>query len=185
VAALTAVLTTFPPNCPPTVVVQHMPAGFTASFAARLNQTCRNEVLEARDGDDARPGRILIAPGGRHMTLRRAAANRYTVQLTDTVPVCHQRPSVDVLFHSLVAAGAAPRCRAALLTGMGTDGANGLLALRRNGARTVAQNEATCTVFGMPAAAIALGAADRVVPLDRVAQTLLDWPAESRQKEVA
>ena len=183
VAALTTVLTAFPANCPGTVIVQHMPAGFTASFASRLNQSCANEVLEARDGDEVRQGRILIAPGGYHMTVRRAGA-RYTVHLNTDAPVCHQRPSVDVLFESI--AKCAPRsCAAALLTGMGADGASGLLALRQGGARTLAQDEASCTVFGMPAAAIAKGAAERVVGLDQVTRVLLDWCVEVPQKGAA
>jgi two-component system chemotaxis response regulator CheB len=172
VRALTEVLTRFPQGCPPTLVVQHMPREFTASFAARLDGLCRVSVREASDGERLEAGTVYVAPGGRHMLLRPATGGGYAVELRDGPQVCHQRPSVDVLFDS-VARHAGRATVAALLTGMGEDGAAGLLRLRQAGARTIAQDEATCTVFGMPAAAIARGAAERVVPLHRVADAML------------
>jgi len=171
VQALTEVLTAFPANAPGTVVVQHMPAKFTASFADRLNSLCAVEVREAVDGDSVIPGRVLIAPGGRHMLLRRSGA-RYAVEIKDGPEVFHQRPSVEVLFNS-VARYAGANAIGAILTGMGADGARGLLAMRNAGARTIAQDEASCVVFGMPMEAIRCGAAEEVVSLRRIAGTLL------------
>ena len=171
VQALTEVLTAFPSDAPGTVIVQHMPPKFTRSFADRLNSLCRLEVKEAEDGDVVRPGRVLIAPGGLHMLLRRMGT-RYHVEVKDGPDVFHQRPSVEVLFNS-VARYAGAQAVGALLTGMGADGAQGLLAMRRAGARTFAQDEATCVVFGMPAEAIKCGAAESVVPLHHVAGALL------------
>ncbi len=172
VQALTEVLTAFPAGAPGTVVVQHMPAGFTASFAQRLNGMCRVEVKEASDGDGVFPGRVLIAPGGKHMLLQRSGA-RYYVVVKDGPEVFHQRPSVEVLFDS-VAKYAGSNAVGAILTGMGADGANGLLNMRRAGARTVAQDEASCVVFGMPAEAIKCGGAERVVPLNDIARTIIN-----------
>lgn len=171
VEALTQVLTAMPANVPGTVIVQHMPVKFTASFADRLNGLCAAEVREARDGDSVIPGRVLIAPGGRHMLLRRSGA-RYYVAIKDGPPVCHQKPSVEVLFQS-VAQYAGRNVVAAMLTGMGNDGAKGMLAIREAGGRTVAQDEQSCVVFGMPKEAISLGAAEKVVPLGEVARTML------------
>lgn len=171
VAALTAVLTQFPENAPPTLVVQHMPEKFTASFAARLNALCAVEVREAADGDVALPGRVLLAPGGRHMVLRKSGS-RFTVQLKDGPAVFHQRPAVEVLFDS-VAKCAGPVSVGAILTGMGCDGARALLTMRQAGARTLAQDEATSVVFGMPGEAVRCGAAEQVVPLDKIAATLM------------
>jgi two-component system chemotaxis response regulator CheB len=171
VQALTAVLSEFPPNAPGTVIVQHMPPKFTASFAERLNQTCHVRVKEAQDGDIVAPGLVLVAPGGSHMALRRSGA-MYQVELNQGPEVHHQRPSVDVLFDS-VASYAGRNAVGALLTGMGADGAAGLLKMRQAGARTMAQDEASCTVFGMPAEAIKLGAAERIVPLGEIARTLI------------
>lgn len=175
VQALTEVLTRFPATAPGTVIVQHMPAKFTASFAARLHTLCKVEVKEAVDGDGVYPGRVLIAPGGFHTLLRRCGA-RYHVEVKDGPEVQHQKPSVDVLFDS-VAKYAGANAVGAILTGMGADGAAGLLNMRRAGARTVAQDEASCTVFGMPAAAIAQGAAERVAPLKEVTATMLSLAA--------
>lgn len=171
VQALTTVLTAFPPNAPGTVVVQHMPPKFTASFAQRLDQSCKVRVKEAEHGDVVAPGLVLIAPGGKHMVLRRNGA-LYQVELNEQPEVHHQRPSVDVLFES-VADYAGPNAVGALLTGMGRDGATGLLKMRQAGARTIAQDEASCIVFGMPMEAIRLGAAERVVSLDQIATTLI------------
>lgn len=172
VQALTCVLSALPANAPGTVVVQHMPAHFTTSFAQRLNNECAVNVKEAQDGDHVVPGRVLIAPGGWHMLLQRSGANYY-VTLKDGPPVCHQRPSVEVLFNS-VAKYAGANAVGAILTGMGDDGATGLLNMRQAGAHTIAEDEQTCVVFGMPKEAIARGGAERVVPLGKVAETLIN-----------
>jgi two-component system, chemotaxis family, protein-glutamate methylesterase/glutaminase len=169
--AIREVLTRFPRNAPGTVIVQHMPEHFTASFAERLNGMCEMEVREARDGDSVIPGLALLAPGNQHMIFRRSGA-RYYVEVKTGPLVCRQRPSVEVLFKS-VAQYAGSNARAAILTGMGKDGAEGLLALRQAGAHTVAEAEETCVVFGMPHEAIERGAACEVVPLPRVAERLL------------
>ena len=171
VQALTRVLSALPANAPGTVVVQHMPAHFTTSFAQRLNTECALSVKEADDGDRVVPGRVLIAPGGLHMLLRRSGAN-YFVSLKDGPPVCRQKPSVEVLFNS-VAKYAGQNAVGAILTGMGDDGATGLLNMRQAGAHTVAQDEASCVVFGMPKEAIARGAAEEIAPLDRIPERLI------------
>jgi two-component system, chemotaxis family, protein-glutamate methylesterase/glutaminase len=160
-----------PANAPGTVVVQHMPAHFTTSFAQRLDGECAMSVKEASDGDRVVPGRVLIAPGGWHMLLCRSGANYY-VALKDGPPVCRQRPSVEVLFNS-VAKYVGPNAVGAILTGMGDDGATGLLNMRQAGAHTIAQDEQTCVVFGMPKEAIARGGAEEIMPLDRVPERLL------------
>lgn len=171
VQALTCVLSSLPANAPGTVVVQHMPAHFTTSFAQRLNSECAVSVKEAADGDRVVPGRVLIAPGGLHMLLRRSGAN-YFVNLTNGPAVCRQRPSVEVLFNS-VAKYAGANAVGAILTGMGDDGATGLVNMRQAGAHTVAQNEETCIVFGMPKEAIARGGAEEIVSLEKVAERLV------------
>ncbi|MBN1362383.1 MAG: chemotaxis response regulator protein-glutamate methylesterase [Sedimentisphaerales bacterium] len=171
VQALTRVLSALPANAPGTVVVQHMPAQFTTSFAQRLDTECALSVKEADDGDHVVPGRVLIAPGGLHMILQRSGANYY-VSLKDGPPVCRQKPSVEVLFNS-VAKYAGPNAVGAILTGMGDDGATGLLNMRRAGAHTIAQDEQSCVVFGMPKEAIARGGAEQVTSLDRIAATLI------------
>ena len=170
--ALRVVLTGMPANAPGTVIVQHMPARFTTSFAERLNEICPMTVKEATDGDPLVDGLALIAPGNYHMLLRRNGA-RYFVRVRKGPMVHHQRPAVDVLFHS-VAEYAGRNAVGVLLTGMGADGAKGLLKMRETGGRTVAQDEESCVVFGMPKEAIKLGAAERVVPLASVSQTALD-----------
>jgi two-component system chemotaxis response regulator CheB len=152
-----------------------MPANFTRSFADRLNSLCRVHVKEAQDGDSVFPGQVLIAPGGFHMILRNSGA-RYFVQIKDGPEVFHQKPSVEVLFHSC-AQTAGRNAVGALLTGMGADGANGLLLMRNAGAKTIAQDENTCVVFGMPNEAIKCGAAEHVVPLPNIARTILDLAA--------
>lgn len=172
VQALTVVLTSMPSNAPGTVIVQHMPAMFTKSFAQRLNTLCQVEIREAHDGEHVIPGRVLIAPGGYHMLLQRSGASYY-VTIKDGPMVCHQKPSVEVLFNS-VAKYAGANAVGAILTGMGDDGADGLLAMRKAGARTVGQDEASCVVYGMPKAAFDKGGVEKVVPLDRVTQTMLD-----------
>lgn len=180
VAALTEVLCALPADAPGTVIVQHMPARFTTSFAQRLDGMCRITVKEAEHGDAVIPGRALLAPGGRHMVLRRSGA-RYHVDLNDGPEVFHQRPSVEILFES-VARDAGRNAIGALLTGMGVDGAQGLLSMRKAGARTLAQDEKSCVVFGMPMEAIKCGAAETVVPLNEVARTMLILVREMETK---
>jgi len=165
--AIREVLTALPANMPGIVVVQHIPPVFSLAFANRLNDLCRIRVKEAADGDRLTSGLALIAPGNFHMTLRKTGGE-YRVAVQDGPRVCYQRPSVDVLFES-VAQTARGDAVGALLTGMGSDGAEGLLKMKRAGARTIAQDEASCVVFGMPREAIRMGAVDRVAPLDRIA----------------
>ena len=170
--SLRVVLTALAPNSPGIVIVQHMPERFTAAFAKRLNGLCQVDVKEAEDGDQVIAGRVLIAPGNRHMLLQRSGA-RYHVAIKDGPLVSRHRPSVDVLFRS-AAQYAGANALGVIMTGMGDDGAHGLLEMKRAGAATVAQNEETCVVFGMPKEAIALGAADKIVPLSAI-------PAEIQQ----
>ena len=178
--AIKDLLVDLPADTPGTVIVQHMPERFTAAFAARLNQICPMEVGEAAHNQMVVPGLALIAPGNRHMVLCRSGA-RYCVQIKDGPPVHQQRPSVDVLFHS-VARHAGPNAVGVILTGMGGDGARGLLAMREAGARTMAQDEQSCVVFGMPKEAISVGAAEQVVPLRqmprRIVETLASGPPD-------
>ena len=169
--AIASILKTLPADMPPLLIVQHIPAQFSRAFALRLNEMCALEVKEAADGDELRRGRALIAPGDYHMLLRKSGG-WYSVQVKTGERVCYQRPSVDVLFFS-VAEAVGSKATGVLLTGMGSDGANGLLKMREAGARTVAQDEATCAVFGMPRAAIALGAAEEVHPLHVIPQAIL------------
>ena len=165
--SLKVVLEALPTDCPGIVIVQHMPEHFTAAFARRLDGLCQVEVKEAEDGDTVLRGRVLIAPGNRHTLLQRSGA-RYYVAVKDGPLVSRHRPSVDVLFRS-AAQYAGANATGILMTGMGDDGAHGLLEMRTAGAATIAQDEATSVVFGMPREAIALGAADKVLPLDRLA----------------
>jgi two-component system chemotaxis response regulator CheB len=165
--ALEAVLTKLPRVCPAIVIVQHMPEQFTAAFAARLNQLSQIEVKEAASDDRVLPGRALIAPGGRHMLLKRSGAYYY-VEIKDGPLVNRHRPSVDVLFRS-VAQAAGKNALGIIMTGMGDDGARGLKELRTTGAHTIAQDERTCVVFGMPNEAIKLGAAEQILPLGDMA----------------
>jgi two-component system chemotaxis response regulator CheB len=174
--ALRCVLTALPPDAPGIVIVQHMPEKFTSQFAARLDKLCQVRVSEAKEGDRVLRGQVLIAPGNLHMEVSRSGA-AYAVKLNSEPPVGHHRPSVDVLFESC-ARHLGPKVVGVILTGMGADGARGLLAMRRNGARTIAQDEATSVVFGMPKEAIANGSVERVVPLDRIASTMLAYAAE-------
>jgi two-component system chemotaxis response regulator CheB len=169
--ALEAILRRMPPNAPGTVITQHMPEMFTKYFADRLNQVSKVEVREGADGDSVVPGVALIAPGDKHMLLRRSGA-RYCVSVRDGPRVNRHRPSVDVMFRS-VAQCAGRNAVGVILTGMGGDGAQGLLEMRQAGARTLAQDEASCVVFGMPKVAIDLGAAEKVVPLDGMASEIL------------
>jgi len=168
--ALKAVLLQMPPNSPGIVIVQHMPPRFTTAFANRLNDLCQIEVREAKDSDTVLPGLALIAPGNYHMLLRRSGA-RYYVEVKNGPLVCHQRPSVDVLFHS-VAQYAGANALGVIMTGMGRDGAKGMLEMRNTGARTIAQDEASCVVFGMPKEAIRQGGVEQVVPLEEIPATV-------------
>lgn len=173
VQALARILPMFPPDGPPIVIVQHMPAGFTGAFARRLDGSCGLHIREAADGDELQPGTAYIAPGGvQHLTLRRLGRQGWRAQLVESDPVCFSRPSVDVLFQSVARDGAFD-VAAAVLTGMGRDGAAGLLALRNAGARTFAQDEATSVVFGMPFAAADLGAAQEIVALDDIPDRII------------
>ncbi len=172
--ALREVLVDMPENCPPIVIVQHMPENFTQAFASRLNSTCTIEVLEATNGMEACPGRAIIANGGLHLTLRNRGATGYIVDTPSGELVCRHRPSVEVLFNS-VAKVAGSNAIGVILTGMGADGANGLLNMRNAGAHTIAQDEESCVVFGMPKEAIKLDAAERVVPLDKVVQNVFSF----------
>lgn len=169
--ALTTVLTALPPDAPGIVIVQHMPEHFTRSFANRLNELCAMEVKEAEHNDTVTPGRVLIAPGNYHMLLRRSGAV-YCVDVKAGPLVSRHRPSVDVLFKS-VAKYAGKNAVGVLLTGMGADGADGLLEMKKHGALTIAQDEASSVVFGMPKEAIARGAADHVVGLPHVSAKML------------
>ena len=170
--ALEEVLSKMPPDAPGIVVVQHMPQGFTASFAKRLDDMCAIQVREAKEGDRVVPGHCLIAPGGEHMLLRRSGA-QMTVSVKSGPPVNHHKPSVDVLFRS-VAQQVGRNAVGVILTGMGGDGARGMLEMREAGAHTIAQDEASCVVFGMPKVAIDMGAALDILPLDDIAEAMLN-----------
>jgi len=169
--ALSTLLQAMPHDAPGIVVVQHMPEGFTAAFAARLHGLCRMDVKEAAQGDRVRPGLALIAPGNRHALVRRRG-DVYEIELSDGPLVSRHRPSVDVLFRSAAQAAGAGAI-GVLMTGMGDDGARGLLEMKEAGAATLAQDEASCVVFGMPREAIARGAVDEVVSLDRLPAAIL------------
>jgi two-component system chemotaxis response regulator CheB len=171
--AIESVLRGLPVTCPGILIVQHMPEQIITTFSQRLNQVCQMEVREARDNDQVVPGVALVAPGNRHMLLQRNSA-RYLVRIKDGPAVNHQRPSVDVLFQS-VARSAGPNAVGVLLSGMGADGAKGLLAMHENGACTFAQDEQTCVVFGMPKEAIRLGAVDKVVPLEHIPSAIISF----------
>lgn len=164
--ALRVFLEAMPLDSPGIVIVQHMPEHFTRSFAARLDTLCRISVKEAENNDTVIPGRALIAPGNRHMLLKRSGA-RYYVELKDGPLVSRHRPSVDVLFRS-AARYAGKNAVGVIMTGMGDDGAKGMLEMKEAGAATIAQDEATCVVFGMPKEAIKLGAVDRILPLEGI-----------------
>jgi two-component system chemotaxis response regulator CheB len=176
--ALESVLSALPRSCPGIVVVQHMPEKFTAAFSQRLDDVCEIEVKEAQDNDRVLPGRALIAPGGRQMSLKRSGA-LYYVEVRSAPPVNRHCPSVDVLFRS-VARGAGKNALGVIMTGMGHDGARGLLEMREAGAQTVAQDETSCVVFGMPKEAIKLGGADKVLPLHAIASEISLYGARAR-----
>ena len=169
--ALRVFLEALPPDAPGIAIVQHMPEHFTAAFARRLDGICRISVKEAEDNDTLIRGRALIAPGNRHMLLKRSGA-RYFVEIKDGPLVCRHRPSVDVLFRS-AARYAGRNCVGVIMTGMGDDGAKGMLEMKEAGAATIAQDEKSCVVFGMPNEAIKLGAVDRIVSLEKVAAEVL------------
>jgi two-component system chemotaxis response regulator CheB len=171
--ALEAVLTRLPGVCAGIVIVQHMPEKFTALFADRLNGLCKLEVREAQNGDRVIPGRALIAPGGKHMMVKRSGA-QYYVEVADGPLVNRHKPSVDVLFRS-VAQVAGKNALGVIMTGMGDDGARGMKEMHDAGAQTVAEDESTCVVFGMPKEAIKLGGVDKVVPLDRIPQEIVAY----------
>jgi two-component system chemotaxis response regulator CheB len=170
--ALRVFLADLPTDCPPVVIVQHMPEVFTRAFAERLNKECSIRVEEAQEGGRLQTGQALIAPGNRHMLVNRSG-EELVIQVTDGPLVSRHRPSVDVLFRS-VAASVGAQAVGVIMTGMGDDGAQGLCEMREAGAATVAQDEATCVVFGMPKEAIARGAVNAVVPLEQIANWVLN-----------
>lgn len=171
--ALREILERMPPSAPPIMIVQHMPQHFTKSFAQRLNQICAIEVKEAEDREILSPGKALIAPGNMHMELRRSGAVYY-VQLHNGPMVYHQRPSVDILFNS-VAKYAGRNAVGVILTGMGKDGAAGILNMKNEGAYTIAQDEKSCVVFGMPKEAIEMGAAKKIVSLNHIVDDIIEY----------
>ena len=169
--AILQVLLGLPANCPGIVIVQHIPPVFSKSFAQRLDSLCRMRVREAQNGDAVEPGLALVAPGDFHMLLKRSGTG-YQVEVKQGPQICFQRPAVDVLFRSTAQAAGA-HATAAILTGMGADGAQGMLAMKAAGARTIAQDEASCVVFGMPREAIKAGGVDRVLPLSAISAAIL------------
>ena len=173
--AIREVLVAMPPEAPGIVVTQHIPQTFSRAFAERMNRVSRMRVKEAEDGDAVLPGHVFIAPGDRHLMVRRSGA-RYICQLSDGAPVNRHRPSVDVLFRS-VAQQVGPNAVAMLLTGMGVDGARGLAEIREQEGRTLAQDENTSVVWGMPGEAVRMGAAEQVLPLERLAAAALELAA--------
>lgn len=182
VEALLEVLSHFPANCPPTVVTQHMPAGFTESFAKRLDRACRPSVREARDGDTLSPGNIFLAPGAvAHLEV--SGRSTWRCRLTNDAPTSGHRPSVDRLFHS-VASAAGAKGIGAILTGMGRDGAAGLLAMRRARAATVGQDEASSIVYGMPRAAFEIGAVAVQLPLEKIGPEIIKLAHQPAVEEV-
>ena len=179
--AIHDVLVQLPASLPGIVITQHIPKHFSATFAQRLNRICAMEVKEAANGDVLRPGLALLAPGDFHMLLRRVGA-RYEVELTQGPKICYQRPAVDVMFAS-VAGVAKSNALGVLLTGMGADGAQGLLKMKQAGATTFAQDEASCVVYGMPREAVKLGAVDRSLPLQAISGALLKELAERQARK--
>ncbi len=171
--ALEAVLTKLPATTTGIVIVQHMPERFTAMFAERLNGLCQIEVREGKDGDRVRPGLALIAPGGKHMMVKRSGA-QYYVEVKDGPLVNRHKPSVDVLFRS-VAQAAGRNALGIIMTGMGDDGARGLKEMRDTGSPTIAEDKSTCVVFGMPKEAIRLGGAAKVTPLDEIPKEIIGY----------
>ncbi len=179
--ALAKVFTELPADSPGIVVVQHMPEIFTSAFANRLNDLCRIEVKEGEDGDQITRGRAIIAPGNRHLSIVRRRGAFY-IELSDGPLVSRHRPSVDVLFQS-VASAAGANALGIILTGMGNDGASGLLSMKRAGSSTIAQDEKSCVVFGMPKEAISAGAVDTVAPLACIPNLIMAWASSARLKQ--
>lgn len=173
VEAIRDILAKIPENCPPILIVQHMPAAFTGTFASRLDGMCKMTVKEAADGDMATPGQVLIAPGEKQMRLVKKDG-KYAVTVAEGEKVSGHCPSVDVLFDS-VSQVAKDESVGVILTGMGNDGAAGLLKMREAGAVTIGQDEESCTVYGMPQAAFKMGGVGQQVPLKNVAETILKW----------
>jgi two-component system chemotaxis response regulator CheB len=169
--ALKDVLTKMPPDSPAIAIVQHMPEMFTKAFAERMNTLCSITVKEGKNGDSLIPGQAIIAPGNYHMRIRRDGA-MYRIETNQEAPVHHQRPAVDILFDS-AAENIGPNAIGVIMTGMGADGAKGLLNMKEAGAKTIAQDEDSCVVFGMPKEAIKLGAADKIVPLQNIPGNIL------------
>jgi two-component system chemotaxis response regulator CheB len=161
------------------VITQHIPAVFSKAFADRMNSLCPFEVSEAVHGAEVLPGNVYIAPGGRQMQIRKRNDGRTFISIDDSPPVNRHKPSVDYLFDSVVAA-CGGNCIGVILTGMGGDGAKGLLKLKTAGARTIAQDEASCAVFGMPREAIRLGAAGEILPLGEIASKLIQWLSQRK-----
>lgn len=170
--AIERILTALPASMPPIVIAQHIPPGFSATFAQRLDKVCALEVKEAEGGETLLGGMAVVAPGNRHLEIERIPGGGWRILLHDGPKVCYQRPSADVLFRA-AARQAGSQATGVLLTGMGADGAAGMLEMRRAGADTIAQNEETCVVFGMPREAIRMGAAAHVLPLDEIAAALI------------
>ncbi|MDM7996898.1 MAG: chemotaxis response regulator protein-glutamate methylesterase [Acidobacteriota bacterium] len=175
--AVEVLMREMPADAPGTVIVQHMPEAFTGAFADRLNKICAMEVREAHDLDDVMPGHVLIAPGDKHMVLVKNGA-RYQVRIKDGPRVHFQRPSVDVLFQS-VAVNSGQNAIGVILTGMGADGAKGMLAMHQQGAHTIAQDEKSCVIFGMPKEAIEMGGVDEVLPLSKITAAILNRVSSS------
>ena len=169
--AVKTFLSGIPENCPPILIVQHMPESFTGSFAARLNGLCLPKVIEAKGGEVVVPGTVYVAPGHSHLAIRRSGAG-YLTELLKTAPVNRHRPSVDVLFDS-AAESVGRNAIGVILTGMGKDGAQGLLRMRKAGARTFGQDEGSCVVYGMPREAALIGAVDEVVSLSELSKRVL------------
>lgn len=181
--ALKRVLAGLPIDTPGILAVIHMPEGFTRRFAERLNEMCEMTVREAVDGDVLQTGLVLLARGGQHLVLQKQAG-KHIVSLRNGPPVNRHKPSIDVLLHSVAEVNAADSC-GVLLTGMGADGADGLLAMRRAGAETIVQDEASCVVFGMPKVAIERGAAGQVLSIDAIAPAIVDWHRQRQRKQLA
>ena len=178
--AIETVMRSMPQNSPGIVIVQHMPETFTGAFAERLNTNCPMEIREARDWDDIKQGTALVAPGDSHLVVAKNG-NRLQVRLKKGPRVHFQRPSVDVLFYS-VASNVGRNAVGVILTGMGSDGAKGLLAMHSEGAHAIAQDERSCAIFGMPREAIALGAVDEVLPLKQIAGSIISRMSSARNR---
>jgi len=173
IAALTDLLKNLPTEIPPVVIVQHIPKVFSLSFANSLNKMCPFKVKEAEDGDVLKKNTVYIAPGGKQTRIRKRGSD-FVILVVDEEPHNHHRPSVDILFDS-VARYIKNRAIGVVLTGMGKDGAKGLLNMKKEGALTIAQDEKTSVVFGMPKSAIAIGGVSKVLPLQRIPKQLMDW----------